>query len=887
MKPAKTKMVRAIASIYAASAAIFAGPAMAQQTLSQAPAQKVEKIEVTGSNIKRVDAEGPAPVQIITRQDIERSGQTTVGEVLRNLPINSSASYDDNFTGSFARGSAGVSLRGLGQKSTLTLINGRRMANNPFAQNLQDTFVDLNSIPLAAIERIEVLKDGASAIYGSDAIAGVVNIILRKDFTGLELTGGYGTTSKNDGDETRASIAAGWGKPGQDKFNVIGVVDYFKRDIIWARDRDFSRTADQRRFQGGTDIRSTSSSPGSYARVAGFPNPFAPTRIPFPTCPVDRQATIGGVLQCVEDTNVYLTLIPKTERLGAFSRLIYDFSSRLSGFLELGYNKTETFTQVAPFATPANQIGPGIARQINARLPVGNPSNPYSVPVDVRYRFDDVGPRQVFNETDAKRIVAGLKGTVGTWDWESGIIYANSYSTQDDKNGIYIPGLLAVIADGSYNFLNPSANTQATYNRLRVNYQRRGETILKQWDLKGSSELMQLPAGPLAVAVGLETRKESLNDIADDVLIRGDVLGRGSSRAKGSRTLTSGYAEFNIPIIKNLELQAAGRIDHYSDFGSSSTPKVAFRWTPEKDLLIRGSYAKGFRAPNLVEAGDSAAFAFNTVTDTRRCAINTAYCPLISAPGIIAAGVGLKPEKSTSYSLGFVWDVNKDVSIAVDGFDIAQKNIISTEGVQATLNLEATNPAYAARILRAAPNATDTSRGAPGDVLGVLNQFVNLTELRTKGYDLDLRWRLAKNEYGTFSLNSTNTYVHSYKTQNLAIDPLEEFAGTYTIPRWRGNYSLSWETGPWFLQATFNHIDKFGKSTSAAAAAVNTIGNFDTVDLQASYSGFKGFKFTLGGRNVGDREPPVDLASGAIPYEITQHNPRGAFYYGTINYKFK
>ena len=283
-----------------------------------------------------------------------------------------------------------------------------------------------------------------------------------------------------------------------------GVVDYFKRDIIWARDRDFSRTADQRRFQGGTDIRSTSSSPGSYARVAGFPNPFAPTRIPFPTCPVDRQATIGGVLQCVEDTNVYLTLIPKTERLGAFSRLIYDFSSRLSGFLELGYNKTETFTQVAPFATPANQIGPGIARQINARLPVGNPSNPYSVPVDVRYRFDDVGPRQVFNETDAKRIVAGLKGTVGTWDWESGIIYANSYSTQDDKNGIYIPGLLAVIADGSYNFLNPSANTQATYNRLRVNYQRRGETILKQWDLKGSSELMQLPAGPLAVAVGGE-----------------------------------------------------------------------------------------------------------------------------------------------------------------------------------------------------------------------------------------------------------------------------------------------------------------------------------------------------------------------------------------------
>lgn len=849
--------------------------------------QKVEKIEVTGSNIKRVDAEGPAPVQIITRQDIERSGQTTVGEVLRNLPINSAASFDDNFTGSFARGSSGVSLRGLGQKSTLTLINGRRMANNPFAQNLQDTFVDLNSIPLAAIERIEVLKDGASAIYGSDAIAGVVNIILRKDFTGLEFSTGYGQTTRSDGTEKRASIAGGWGVAGQDKYNLIAVVDYFDRDIIWARDRDFSSTADQRRFQGGTDGRSTVSNPGSYARIAGFPAPFGPTRIPFPTCPADRQATINGVLQCVEDTNVYPTLIPKTKRLGAFSRMTYDFSTNLTGFLELGYNKTETFTQVAPFGVPSTQLGPGIARQINARLPVGHPNNPYAVPVDVRYRFSDVGPRQIFNETDAKRVVAGLKGTIGTWDWESGIIYANSYATQDDKNGISIPGLLAVIADGSYNFLNPSANTQATYNRLRVNYQRRGETTMKQWDIKGSSELMQLPAGPLAVAVGLETRKEELDDIADDVLIRGDVLGRGSSRAKGSRTLTSGYAEFNVPVIKNVELQLAARTDHYSDFGSASTPKVAFRWTPLREFMVRGSYARGFRAPNLVEAGDSQAFAFNTVVDTRRCAINVAYCPTFSAPGIIAAGVGLKPEKSISSSLGFVWDINKDTSIAVDGFDIAQKHLINTEGVQATLDLEATNPAYAARILRAPPNATDIARGAPGDVLGVLNQWVNLTELRTKGYDVDLRWRIAKNEHGTFSLNSTNTYVHSFKTQTLAIDPLEEFAGTYSLPRWRGNHSLSWDTGRWFFQATFNHIDKFGRSDSAPVGSAEKVGNFDTVDLQAAFSGLKNFKFTIGGRNVGDREPPVDLSSGLIPYDITQHNGRGAYYYGTINYKFK
>ena len=885
MQARNRQLANAIAAICAAGTAAAAGLASAQQT--EALAQKVEKIEVTGSNIKRIDAEGPAPVQIITRQDIERSGQTTVGEVLRNLPINSAASFDDNFTGSFARGSSGVSLRGLGQKSTLTLINGRRMANNAFAQNLQDTFVDLNSIPLAAIERIEVLKDGASAIYGSDAIAGVVNIVLRKDFTGLELSTGYGRTSHSDGAEKRASIAGGWGEPGKDKYNIIGVLDYFDRDTIWARDRDFSSTSDQRRFQGGTDLRSTLSNPGNYARVAGFPVPFGPTRIPFATCPADRVVPINGVIQCIENTNVFNTLIPETKRLGLFSRLTYEFSNALSGFLELGLNKTQTFTQVAPFSTPANQIGPGIARQINARLPVGNPNNPYNVPVDVRYRFDDVGPRQVFNDTEAKRFVAGLKGTVRTWDWESGVLYANSYSTQDDKNGISVPGLLSVIADGSYNFLNPSANTAATYNRLKAEYQRRGDSTIKQWDAKASSELIQLPAGPLAVAIGVEARKESLNDIADDILIRGDVLGRGSSRAKGSRTLTSGYAEFNVPVIKNLELQIAGRTDRYSDYGSSSTPKVAFRWTPSREWLLRGSYARGFRAPNLVEAGDSAAFAFNTLVDTRRCAINTAYCVAAGVPAIISAGQGLKPEKSDSRSLGFVWDIDSGTSLAVDVFDISQKRLISTEGAQTILDRESTDPAYAARVLRAPPDATDIGRGAPGNIIGVLNQFVNLTELRTKGADLDFRWRIARNEHGTWSFNSNNTYVQSYKAQNVKTDPLIEFAGTYSLPRWRNVHTFSWERGPWFASATFSHIDKYGASSSAPVGATSVVGNFDTVDLQGSYSGFKNFKFTLGARNLTDREPPIDLSSGVIPYDITQQNPRGAFYYGTINYKFK
>lgn len=852
-------------------------------------AQKVEKIEVTGSNIKRVDAEGPSAVQVVTRADIERSGASTVGDVVRNLPINSAGSYDDTFTGSFARGSSGVSLRGLGQRGTLTLINGRRMANFGFAQNLQDSFVDLNSIPLAAIDRIEILKDGASAIYGSDALAGVVNVILRRDFKGLEISGGGGTTSHHDGNESRASLAGGYGDLASSHFNMLGVIDYFKRDTVWARDRDFSSTANQSRFQGGTDLRSTAGNPGTYVRRAGT-NPFGNNfnRQPFANCPVDRIVAVAGVsgTNCIEDTNAYLSLIPETERLGLYGRMNYEFSTSLGAFVEAGLNNTKTFTQSVPFAVPSTQIGPMRTRQINITLPVGHPSNPYAVPVDIRYRFDDVGPRKVYNETDAKRFVLGLKGNIGAWDWESAYLYANSYSTQDDRNGIKVSGLLSVVADGSYNFANPSTNTAATYNRLKAEYQRRGDSTIKQIDAKTSGEIVQLPAGPLAVAVGVEHRKESLSDSADDVLVSGDVLGRGSSKAVGTRTQSSAYAEFSVPVIKDLEVQIAGRYDRYNDFGSSLNPKIAFRWKPTKDLLIRGSYTKGFRAPNIVENSDSSAFFFNNVRDTLRCAINTVFCPTTPIAGVFAGAPGLQPEKSISRSLGFVFDATKDVNIGVDIYDILQRNIIAADSFQSIVAGELL-PQYAGRVIRSPATAADIALGAPGAILVVLNRYSNQTALRTKGVDLDLRWRIVKNETGAWTLQSSNTYVHSYKTSLVAGGELIEFAGTYATPRYRSNTTLSWDRNAWSLSATLNHIAKYAQSSSAPLNVPENIGNWDTLDMQGSYTGFHNLRLTLGVRNLGDLAPPIDLASGAVPYDITQHNPRGRFMYVSAKYQFK
>ena len=875
MKFARKGLPLALTAVFACAAL----PAAAQQ------AQKVEKIEVTGSNIKRVDTEGPAPVQVITREDIEKSGSNTVAEVIRSLPSNTSGSYDETFTGSFARGSAGVSLRGLGQKSTLTLINGRRMAVYSFAQNLQDNFVDLNSIPLSAIERIEILKDGASAIYGSDAIAGVVNIILRRDYTGAEATLAGGVTPRWDGQETHVSGAAGVGTPGTDRYNFLLAADYFNRETIWARDRSNTATGDYRRFPGGANLPpSTVGNPGTYLRRPGT-TPFGTaTRQPFPTCPADRILVFAGTTNCSLDVNQYLTGVPETQRAGIFGRGTFEFSSSLTAFAEIAFNSNETFTQVAPFAVPSNQVGPGIARAIQAVLPVGNPSNPFSVPIEVRYRFTDVGPRQVTNTTDATRFVAGLSGIWKDWSWETAAAYSRSESEQKDRNNIRISGLLAAIADGSYNFLDNAANTPAVYDRIRANYSRHGDSRFTSVDAKVSGDLIRMASGPLAMAAGFEYRKEDFDDHSDPVLATGDVLGRGSTQAIGKRDITSAYIEFSVPVLKSLELQLAGRTDRYSDFGRSSTPKVGLRWTVDPTLLVRATFAKGFRAPSIPESGDSNAFFFQNLQDRTRCAINSFYCGTVSLPGQLVANPDLKPEKSDSYTAGFVWEPARAMSVGVDYYRIKQKDVVASQDFQFFLDNETR---YSQFVTRGAPTADDIARGAPGPVVLVSAPFENLFQVDTSGVDVDARLRFNAGDAGRMTAAFTGSYVISYKQPAAPGEPLSEYAGTYNLPRFKGVVSLGTDVGAFSGNVAVNYIHKFKQSDSAAATADPFIKAWTTVDVQGSYSGLRNTRLTLGAKNLFDKQPPVAIAEIGTLYAFQQHSLRGLFVYGSVNYKFR
>jgi hypothetical protein len=285
-----------------------------------------------------------------------------------------------------------------------------------------------------------------------------------------------GVTSQWDGQEVHVSGAVGVGTPRQGQDNVVLTADYFNREHIWVRDhahhgRRLSRHPGRANFPNTLSNPHLPAPPGDGAVRHG--DPPAVSDLPR------RPRALRRTNNCTENTNIYQTAVPETTRAGLFGRATYEFSSSLSAFAELAFNSNETFTQNAPFAVPSTQLGTAVTPgTVNAILPVGNPSNPFNVPIEVRYRFSDVGPRQIINTTDATRIVAGLTGSFGTWSWETAAGYTQSKSEQRDKNGIRISGLRAVIADGSYNFLDNSANTQATYDRLRVDYSRIGDSKL-------------------------------------------------------------------------------------------------------------------------------------------------------------------------------------------------------------------------------------------------------------------------------------------------------------------------------------------------------------------------------------------------------------------------
>ncbi|HEX4858535.1 MAG TPA: TonB-dependent receptor [Usitatibacteraceae bacterium] len=867
----KTRTIPILLALASAGACTLPIAALAQN----AP-QRIEKIEVTGSNIKRVDAETASPITIINREDIERSGKPTIAEVLRDLPQNGGQSFNETFTNSFAPGASGIALRGLSQKSTLVLVNGRRMASYGFAQNLFDTFVDLNAIPASAVERIEILRDGASAVYGSDAIAGVVNVILRKDYQGFEVGGTAGTSTEGGLNEYRANLGFGFGSIGKDRYNLLVALDHYRRDELFLSEREFTREQDFRNREGGTLNRATIA---VYQALNGVPNALG--RTPFSTCPAANNIDVSLInpaltgRTCVINTAPLTSVFPKTERTGVLARGTWEMSQNLTAVAEAAYSTSKSTNTSFPAQVGAANIAYNPAtsgvRVVAGTLPANNSSNPFGRPVNFIYSFFDVGINQTIVDSDAWRALAGLKGTAGSWDWEAGVGAAKTETRSVDTNRVNGQLLEQAIANNTYNFLNPSAGT-VTARDLRLDLFRTSDSELKFADIKATTELLQMAHGPLGFATGLDYRRESIDDVPDANVAAGRVLGRGFTGTVGSRNATAAYAELSIPLHAHVEAQVAVRRDKYSDFGSANSPKLALKWSPAKTFLLRGSVSSGFRAPTLPEAAQTNAVSFITVTDPL-------FNRNFNIGSLSQSNPALQPEKSRNKSGGFIWEPEKDFSVGVDFYKLRLNNVVARDSSGFIIaQAIAGNPLFVNKVIR---------DPATNQIIYIIRQQRNLGFLETSGADIDLRKVFRTQENGKFTVVSSYNYVRTYRS---AITPgstpvdFVDSNGFGAIPRLKGNASLTWEKSDWVSSLTYRYIHSYDQFLIGGQNRVGATYDFDGF---VGYNGFKNLRITLSARNLLDREPAWDASGGALGFDFTQYDLRGRYVTLGLRYTFK
>jgi len=834
---------------------------------------------VTGSNIKRSDTAGPNPVQVLSREQIELSGKSTLTDVLRSLSANAGNSYDEQYTGSFAAGSASIGLRGLSPKNTLVLVNGYRVSNFGFALNTQDTFVDLNALPISAVDRIEVLKDGASAVYGSDAIAGVVNIILRRNFQGVEVGGGLGTATQGGLNERKANLLAGFGDVDRDGWNVLFGLDVLKRDRLDADERAFTRSGDFRDKPGGR-LAGWNTAGGNW-----LSDPRAPQ--PFDTCPDGSQlrpySDFGSTLPgqaCAFNAQPYRTLQPGAERLQASLSATYRFNDSVEAFADILYahNKADQI-----FSAPLT-VGPGLRAydatsgtlvDIPAVLPVGNPYNPGTTPLPFETSLFALGPRLKDNTQVFYRALAGVRGTTERWDWELAALSSESAQREYVDNFVNRYAFQQALADGSLNIVDPSQTPQAL-EALRLQTKRPGWYRLSQASFKASTQLWNLPAGSIGFAWGAEVRRESLDARTSEQVLSGTELRPAINVVNGEREVSAAYAEFSIPLHRTLELQLAGRGDHYDDFGNAFSPKVALRWQPLDSLLLRGSFSRGFRAPSLPEIAPGQTISYGSVVDP--------YDPLQpgGSRGVTNVRTGnpdLKAERSRNYNLGAVWSPDADTSIGLDWYRIEQDNLVQPDNAQFIVN----NPElFPGRV----------QRDAQGRIQFITNQYANQGELKTSGLDLEASRRFRTDRWGSFTVAGSWTHLLDYKQPLVAGQAAYDGAGNNrlgALPSSRGTTSLTWNAGDWTSSLSLQYISGYDQrvaTTTSNPGLDSRVKSYKQLDLYVAYEGIANTTLSLSVLNLADKDPPFDPAGGANGFDITQYNLRGQFVSLGARYRF-
>lgn len=994
--------------------ALVAAPAAAQTTTEiddQTTANQADDdddstaIVVTGSILRRTSSETASPVTVLSAESLEQRGINTVAEAVQRISANGAGTITQGWNNgnNFATGANAVSLRGLTVQSTLTVFDGQRMAPYPLADDGHRNFVDMNTIPNAIIERIDILRDGASSTYGADAVAGVINVITKKEIKGLHLNASAGISGKGDAAEQRFDATWGYGDLEEQGFNFYVSGEYQRNETLWARDRGYPfNTADLSQICGtsvggtvGTGATARTWAPGATVCMAnGIRNSVTPSNATsgprflyngliatiVPTArPVDAAgvgtgqfnlintaagcrsltpvtvpsvadgggASSAGTVQCMEDArSLYSTLQPEQERLGFSGRFTAKIGDNAEFYAQANYYQTKTHTQLAPRGFTGNMPPPnpqGFAQPSALYLPVYvcstgvgsrtmlstgcdatngvlNPYNPYAASgqrAQVLSTYDR--PQLIDAKSRALRGAIGIAGTFGD-DWGYNVEATASQDQLDivQTNYIIPQRLWNAIARGEYNFLDPSANTQAVRDYISPVNKNRSVSDLWQVSASLQKDLFQLPGGPLSVAVGAAYRHESIDNPSANPENLTTPYDRywtvNAVGAVGSRNVKSAYYEIAAPVVEQVELSASGRFDSYSSGQENFSPKFGVKFTPIPQVAVRGTFSKGFRIPSFNEAYGLPTTGYVTYTLTSS---NPAEAAFIAAHGgnayatqgfaVGLTSVGnpnLDPERSTSWTVGTIIEPIRNVSFTLDWWRIKVKDIIGGADYSDVRNqYYSNNGVVDIPGITVVPGTPDIAFPNALPHIGFIQySFQNNDSQTVSGLDFGANIRHAFNDDLTFISSLEASYLLKFEKQ--IGGEKQRYDGTLSpcdvtscsgAPKWRGSWQNTLQYKDFSLTATAYYtsgydlasIDYGGVKGDCAGSLGSSVSTYVdgvtpvrckgkatwNVDMSASLK--VADKLTIYGNvmNVLGIDPPFDPSAA---YHIFQFNPAWA-----------
>lgn len=934
----RNRLAMALSTALVVSLSVAASDAFAQDqatdsTTPQNATTNLKGVVVTGSLLRRVDVETASPVVTLDRSTISNSGKLILGDVLQQLPSVSGTATNtqNNNTGGGGAsplleggdGAARVSLRGLGVTRTLVLIDGQRMANP-----------DLNMIPQNMIERVDVLAEGASTVYGSDAIGGVVNFILRKDFKGAEFSLNDGISSHGDGQRRGFNFTVG---ASGDKGNVVAGLDYNQQDPVTNNRRSYLAHAHALK-DGVVVVSGSGGTPTGHIQI---PSTLA-NRYGGNCSYVTRQQGDGTSLddyKCYDGTtdsynfNKYTYIMTQQERTSGFMLGNYQLSDNVAFFADMFFNRTTSSGQDAPAGVYSNDDG--------WHLLASNPFNPFgvtfgNVPGDpnsgyaLAMRLTGLGTRVHSYVTNNAQINTGLRGNFGqsSWSWNTSLDYGYTQRVQSNSNEPDLSAFQTALDNGANLFDqgNPAVAAQLKEGVATPIY--RMTRTMKQFQLGASGELWQLPAGAMQLAVGALYRKQFMNyQVTENAIvdvntgqchIAGEACG---SPGRGNDNVKEVFAETLIPLLADapfahsLNLDLGIRASDYRSTGKTTNKKVAIEWRPIADLLVRGTVSQVFRAPNLDEQYDGYTIGDEGYTDpciqltAAQLAQHASACQFvrpgwdgnltIATPsfysGAAVSGIKLKPEHGKSIDFGLVYSPSSipGLSSSVDLWHIYLADLLTPIGAQTIFNscFANSDSPYCELIHR-----YDNTSKQPGQVRILFTPTVNLGTLSTSGVDFTLHYQvphfnLGSVDPGTFTAGFNTTYTSTYKNNAAPGQPGAadiDYAGTFSgqfgnITRWRGTATLDWNKGNWSAQWQTRYVHRLtalsvDQVTGANAPMGATV--YHAVQLSYAVPSIR-TRFSVGVDNLGNKMPPLYYSLDTSTYDTL-----GRYYHARVTVDF-